>query len=358
MKVNDYIPYFLVKNCIKRVYGLMGGGASGLNDGFIKNPDIHYVSFHHEQSAAHAAIGESKVTGLPTVVNPTTGCGGTNCITSVLNAWQDGIPVIFISGNVKLNQTSRFMNHNNRYNIRKYGIQEHDIIETVKSITKMAITVQNADNIPRIMNEAYIVATTGRPGPVWIDIPSDIQQAEIPEFNSEIIKYILPEIEKNKSPFTPSLTEYESYELMTHCTSLFVSERPLVLVGQGIKQAREEKRFNEFIFRKNIPTVYTYGATDILPFNDPLVIGSIGIKGSRAGNFAMSLSDHLLVLGSSLNISHTGYVPENFTLGKMVTHIDIDNNELEKCNNIFKNGYKPFNMTLKSFFDIMENTYE
>jgi acetolactate synthase-1/2/3 large subunit len=136
MRVCDYIAKRLYDLGIRRVYGLTGGGAAGLNDGFIKHGKMEYICFHHEQGAGHAAIGESKVTGNISVVNPTTGCGGTNCITSVLDAWQDSIPVIFISGNVKLNQTTSFLNKNRNVSLRKYGIQEHDIISTVKSITK------------------------------------------------------------------------------------------------------------------------------------------------------------------------------------------------------------------------------
>ena len=185
MRVCDWIASYLYDKGIKRVHGLMGGGASGLNDGFIKHGKIQYICYHHEQGAGHAAVGESKFTGKISIVNPTTGCGGTNCITSVLNAWQDSIPVIFLSGNVRLAACSRYINNIKNINIRKYGIQEHDIIETVKTITKMSVFVDDVKDVVKVLQEAMHIATTGRPGPVWIDIPGDIQTAQMPDTYEE-----------------------------------------------------------------------------------------------------------------------------------------------------------------------------
>ena len=179
MRVCDWIADYLKSLGVERVHGLMGGGAAGLNDGFIKQ-NMPYICYHHEQGAGHAAIGESKYTGKLAVVNPTTGCAGTNCSTSVLDAWQDSVPVLFISGNVRRDTCSGWINHTNGVNIRKYGIQEHHVVDTYKSITKYSKFVIDPLEVAYTMQQAVYLATTGRPGPVWVDIPGDIQLAQMP----------------------------------------------------------------------------------------------------------------------------------------------------------------------------------
>lgn len=328
MRVCDYIAeYFWNKGC-KHVYGLMGGGASGLNDGFIKHGKIQYICFHNEQGAAHAAVAESKLTGNISLVNPTTGCGGTNCITSLLAAWQDSVPVIFISGNVGLEQCSRFIKENTgARELRKFGIQEHDIIDTVKSITKAAIFLDKPEHIKDMLDRAVEVATSLRPGPVWIDIPSNIQTAPLPE--------ILTEYTTNGFNAKPSLGG--RYIVKPLIDIIKNADRPIVLAGQGIKQSKTIDLFQQFIEHFNIPYVYTYGASDLLPYNHPLCIGSIGIKGSRAGNFAMQSADALVIAGCSVNNSHTGYDYKTWSPHSKKIFVTVDNNEYTKWKNIQTN---------------------
>ena len=176
------------------IFGYPGGAILPLYDELKNHKKIKHILVRHEQGAGHAAIGESKFTGKPSVVNPTTGCGGTNCITSVLNAWQDSVPVIFISGNVKLENCSRWINKTKKVNIRKLGVQEHDIINTVESITKKAFFVSNIYNVAEVLQEAFFIAQSGRPGPVWIDIPADIQSALMP---SGYLNFIPPKFFNN-----------------------------------------------------------------------------------------------------------------------------------------------------------------
>lgn len=316
MRVCDWIANFLYERNIKNVHGLMGGGAMGLNDGFIKHEKINYICYHHEQGAGHAAIGESKFTGLPAVVNPTTGCGGTNCATSVLNAWQDGVPVIFISGNVRLDTCSGWINQTKKIKIRKYGVQEHHIVDTFKDITKASYFVTYASDIPFIMQQAWWMATSGRPGPVWIDIPANVQTAPMPEEYEEFVPHI--------DPFTSNL------RMPIVKIKIAQSNRPLVLAGYGIRQSNTQEQFVSFIEKYNLPCVSTYGARDYFPFNHHLNIGAVGIKGSRAGNFAMQNCDFLLVLGSSLNSSVIGYDPKQFSIGSFKIVVDVDENELNK----------------------------
>jgi acetolactate synthase-1/2/3 large subunit len=335
MRVCDWIAEYLYQIGVKRVHGLMGGGASGLNDGFIKHGKIGYVCYHHEQGAGHAAIGESKFTGQLAVVNPTTGCAGTNCATSVLNAWQDSVPVLFISGNVRLNTCSGYINQTKGVNIRKYGIQEHNVVDTYKSMTKMSHFVMSPSEVAYRLQEAVWRATTGRPGPVWIDIPGDVQVAQMPE---------------NPSQFQPPTTtlKLQDYALIKELLSK--AERPVVLAGYGIRQANVVDNFVKFIEKYQIPYISTYGARDYTEDCHPLSVGAVGIKGSRAGNFAMQNADLLLILGSSLNSSVVGYDPTQFSPASTKILVDIDWNEINK--NIVSIDHK-YNDYLENFFGAM-----
>lgn len=319
MRVCDWIAEYLHGIGVKNIYGLMGGGAAGLNDGFISNGNLRYVCFHHEQGAAHAATGEAKITGRIAVVNPTTGCGGTNCITSVLNAWQDGVPLLFISGNVRKDHCSRWINSSQGVSIRKYGIQEHDIISTVRSMTKFSVFADDPAMVPTLIKQAVFHATTGRPGPVWVDIPADIQTANLPN-----------EVRDLDHGCVETHNEVDRNEISEIMNIIKESSRPIVLAGQGIKQSGTVLDFRRFVETHQIPVVTTYGGCDLLPYDHPLNIGSIGIKGSRAGNFAMQASDALLILGCSLNTSHIGYDPTTWAPLARRMMVDIDPNELKK----------------------------
>ena len=334
MRVCDWIADYLKSLGVERVHGLMGGGAAGLNDGFIKQ-NMPYICYHHEQGAGHAAIGESKYTGKLAVVNPTTGCAGTNCATSVLDAWQDSVPVLFISGNVRRDTCSGWINHTNGVNIRKYGIQEHHVVDTYKSITKYSKFVIDPLEVAYTMQQAVYLATTGRPGPVWVDIPGDIQLTQMPE---------------NPSQFQPSITETVHHDYTDVKKMLANAQRPVVLAGYGIRQSGLVDEFVEFVEKYNIPYVSTYGARDYTANEHPLSIGAVGQRGSRAGNFAMQNADLLLILGSSLNASVVGYDPKQFAPASIKVLVDTDWNELHK--NIVKIDHKCQD-SLDNFFKAM-----
>ena len=337
MRVCDWIADYLYNQGITRVHGLMGGGAMGLNDGFIKHGKIKYICYHHEQGAGHAAIGESKFTGKPVVVNPTTGCAGTNCATSVLNAWQDSVPVIFISGNVKLDNCSEYINFTSATKIRKYGVQEHNIVETYKDITKFFKFIWRVEEVAYSIQKALHIATSDRPGPVWIDIPADIQTAQMPE-SFGVFE------EEDLCP------KFNSFQSETVKNILANSKRPCILAGYGIRQSNTVQQFVQFIEKYQIPFVSTYGARDYLPADHPLNIGAVGIKGSRAGNFAMQNCDTMLILGSSLNGSVVGYDVKLFSPFSYKIMVDIDSNELRK--NTAKLDLS-FNYSLQEFFKQM-----
>jgi acetolactate synthase-1/2/3 large subunit len=334
MRVCDWIADYLKSLGVERVHGLMGGGAAGLNDGFIKQ-NMPYVCYHHEQGAGHAAIGESKYTGKLSVVNPTTGCAGTNCATSVLDAWQDSVPVLFISGNVRRDTCSGWINQTKGVNIRKYGIQEHHVVDTYKSITKYSKFVIDPLEVAYTMQQAVYLATTGRPGPVWVDIPGDIQLAQMPE---------------NPSQFQPLVTDTVQHDYTDIKNMILNAQRPVVLAGYGIRQSGLVDEFVEFVEKYNIPYVSTYGARDYTANEHPLSIGAVGQRGSRAGNFAMQNADLLLILGSSLNASVVGYDPKQFAPASIKVLVDTDWNELHK--NIVKIDHKCQD-SLDNFFKAM-----
>lgn len=316
MRVCDWIAEFLYDRGVTYVHGLMGGGAAGLNDGFIKNGKIKYICYHHEQGAGHAAIGESKITGKISVVNPTTGCAGTNCATSVLNAWQDSVPVLFLSGNVRLDTCSGWINDTKNIKIRKYGIQEHHVVDTYQSMTKMSHFITDARDVPITFEYAWYLLTADRPGPVWIDIPGNIQTMTMPD---------------DPRHYTgPVPTEPLQYDFDAVRGALAVAERPIVLAGYGIRQSGTVDKFLQFVEKYQIPYVGTYGARDYAEHSHPLNIGTVGQRGSRAGNFAMQNADLLLILGSSLNASVIGYDPRQFSPVSFKIAVDIDSNELAK----------------------------
>lgn len=336
MRVCDWIAQYLKSVGVERVHGLMGGGAAGLNDGFIKQ-NMPYVCYHHEQGAGHAAIGESKITGKLSVVNPTTGCAGTNCATSVLDAWQDSVPVLFISGNVRMNTCSGYINQTRGLKIRKYGIQEHHVVDTYKSMTKDSIFITDVKDVAFTIQYAVSLAQSGRPGPVWVDIPGDIQLAPMPE---KYISYVgpAPDTARNRPDYNDIKNRINQ------------AQRPVVLAGYGIRQSNTVNEFIEFVEQYQIPYVGTYGARDYAAHEHPLNMGSIGQRGSRAGNFVVQNADLLLILGSSLNASVIGYDPKQFSPYSYKIMVDCDPDEMNK--DIVKID-KKVQTSLKDFFKVM-----
>lgn len=314
MRVADWIAEYLHSIGVRRVHGLMGGGAAGLNDGFIKHPGLEYICYHHEQGAGHAAIGESKYTGQLAVVNPTTGCAGTNCATSVLNAYQDGVPVLFISGNVRLDNTTHWMKTYKEIHIRHYGAQEHDIVRTMQSMTKSACFADRPELVEDALKSAIYFATSGRPGPVWVDIPANVQTAQMPELKGY-------EYTETTSPKVDGSAVWKK---------IYASNRPLIVAGVGIRQAGQVDEFIQFVENYQIPFITTYGAQDYVFYDHPMNIGTPGVRGNRAGNFAMQNADLLLFLGTSLGAPVIGYDPKQFNPTAYKIYVDIEQNELNK----------------------------
>ena len=318
MRVADYITSFIYDLGIKDIFMLTGGGAMFLNDAAAQNKNIRGIFNHHEQASSMAAFAYSKYTENWGAAYVTTGCGGTNAITGLLDAWQDNVPVFFISGQVKRADTIWHM----QVPLRQYGTQEVEIIPIVQSLCKYAVMVTDPLKIRYHLEKAAYLATHGRPGPVWLDIPMDIQgmpfeEKELESFNPDELKLEYK-------------IEVDSLELKQLETMLKNAKRPVIIAGHGIRLAHAIPEFKAFIEQYNIPFVGTYLATDYVPGDHPLFIGRTGLKGDRAGNFAMQNADLIISIGSRLGVTVIGYDYKQFAREAKIAVVDIDPLEHKK----------------------------
>jgi len=336
MRVCDYIAKRLHELGIRQVYGLVGGSTAGINDGFISHPDIEFVAFHHEQGAGHAAVGAARVTNAISVCNVTAGCGVTNAMTSLLNAWEESAPVLFISGNTAMSNQAKYINREKNINIRKYGIQDLDAHRTVEHLTKYAVAIERADRVPYELERAIWTAQQGRPGPVWIDIPGNLQSAEIPVAYQQFVP-----------PKEAQSTNYKAFHVAIDVMAK--SQRPVIVAGNGINLAKARHQLREFVDAHHIPFVTTFLSRDLIEYDHPQNLGMMGIKGNRCANFALQNADCLIILGCSMNVTHIGYDAKSFSPASKKIMIDIDANELGK--DIFKVDM-PIVGDVNEFFDI------
>ena len=316
MKLSDYVFQFIASQGIKHVFMFPGGGAMHLVDSLGRCKDIEYVCNHHEQACAIAAEAYARVTNNLGVALVTTGPGGTNAITGVAGAWLDSTPCLFISGQVKRDDLM------GNLGVRQLGSQEIDIISLVKPITKYACTIMDPANVRFHLEKAVYLARSGRPGPVWIDIPLDVQAASIePEM---LDSFDLKEIDVN--PYHANLEKQISgvVDLINN------SERPIILAGNGIRLAGAEKVFLDLVNQLNIPVLTTWLGIDLLPESHNLFIGRPGSIAPRGANFALQNSDCLLIIGSRLDMALTGYAHEKFARAAKKIMVDIDPHEIKK----------------------------
>ena len=262
------------------------------------------------------AVGYAKYKGLAAAYF-TTGCGATNAVTRLLDAWQDNVSCLFFSGQVKLKETTR----NSGLKLRGFGVQEVDIISIVESITKYAVMVNDPLKIAYQLEKAYFLATTGRKGPIWIDVPMDIQAAwieedELEHFDSQSVESV---------QIIPSPTQIDLFK-----NKLQKAQRPVILAGNGIRLSEAVVEFKEFIHEYNIPVVVTYLGVDFLQSTDPLYVGRAGTKGDRAGNFALQNADLVLSIGCRLCVSVIGFEYELFAREAELLVVDIDEEEHKK----------------------------
>ena len=321
MRVADFVIQYLKNKNIKTFFSVTGRGSLFLNDALARDKDVKSFFFHHEQSAAFAAITTPNIDNNISCCMVSTGCASTNTVTAVLSAWQDSLPVIFISGQNFLNETTNYK----KKNIRTYGQQEANIIEIIKPITKYSKMVTDPLQIKYELDKAFFFANDKIKGPVWLDIPLDIQNSRLDE---EKLKSFSKNYEIKKC------SDRLIYKVFSE---IKVSNRPVVLIGSGIKNSQCIDEFKEFVNKYKIPLVYTSSGSSTLGSEYKFSIGSVGSQGcSREGAFAVQNSDLLLVLGSRLNSLTIGLDTEKFARNAKKIIIDIDKEEYTK--NKFNNS--------------------
>lgn len=319
IRVSDFVVDFLYRNGISHIFMVSGGGAMHLNDSVALNKKMKHVSHHHEQASAIAAEAYSRITGNFGVAMVTTGPGGTNTITGLLGAWQDSVPCIFISGQGKLRET---IYNSNIPGFRQFGPQEANIIPIVQSITKYAVMINEPEKIRYFLEKALFIAKSGRPGPVWLDIPLDVQGALV---NPERLIGFDPNSEKILSVKRPSSTQLNEVIRL-----LQSSRKPVILAGHGIRLAKANDIFLEMIAKFNIPVVSSNMIIDLMDYNDPNYLGVVGMKGHRAANIAIQNCDLLISIGCRLSVQLIGFEYEKFSPNSKKIVIDIDASEHSK----------------------------
>ena len=334
MTVANYLAKFLKEKNIDPVFVVQGGMITRLIDAIHHEGGTKIVSVHHEQAAAFAADAYARVTNKPGVAFATSGPGATNLITGIGSCYFDSVPAVFITGQVNLNEQK------GKRKTRQIGFQETEIVPIVRPVTKAAYSIKKPDEIPFVLEEAYQIATKGRPGPVLIDIPMNVQNQEIGEVLHQGLNL---EGEVNKDDVKNFYSKFLDV--------LKESKRPLVLAGRGIPASGTTGKFRQMIEKLNLPVVTSLLGFDVLPYDHHCRIGFIGTYGNRWANFALGSTDLLLVLGSRLDLRQTGSDINSFKKGKKIFHVDIDNAEL---NNRIK-GCTVIKSDLSNFFDITES---
>lgn len=315
VRLSEYIFSFIADLGVREVFAVSGGGAMHLVDAVASEERLRYVATHHEQAAAMAAEGYARITGIPGVALVTSGPGGTNATTGVCGAWIDSIPTIFISGQVTSDTLIA------ETGLRQFGIQESNIVELVKPMTKYAVTVTDPLSIKYHLQKAHHLATTGRPGPVWLDIPLDVQGCMI---NQDELTGFTPE-EEDATRGGLLAREVEQCLAM-----LQKAERPVLITGYGIRLAKAERQLMELVEKLGIPVISSWTSSDLIPTDHELYIGRSGIMGDRGGNFTVQNADLLLILGSRMSIPQVGYNFKTFARAAKRIVVDIDRRELDK----------------------------
>ena len=313
MKLSDYLMEFLAGQGVREVFMLAGGGAMHLDDSLGHHPDLRPVCMLHEQAAAIAAESHGRVTGRPGVALVTSGPGATNAITGVVGAWQDSIPCLFISGQVKRADLV------GDSGLRQLGAQEVDIVTLVASITCYAAVVDRGEDIRYHLEKAFHRATTGRGGPVWLDIPLDVQAQPI---DPTTLRGFEPDEEGVSLDDAPPLDDL--------LERLSRAERPVLLLGNGVRLSGAASLVSDLVTHLGIPVLTTWPAMDLLPGDHPLFMGRPGPLAPRGANFTLQNADWLLAIGARLDRVLLGFSPEYFARGAWKAMVDIDRAELDK----------------------------
>ena len=332
IRVADYIAQRSVEFGVKHSFIVTGGGAMHLNDAFTRNKSIIPIFFHHEQSAAMAAESYYRLINRVAVLNVTTGPGGINALNGVYGAYMDSLAILVVSGQVK-NETYL---KNYKLKLRQLGDQEVDIVSMVKPITKYAVTVKNPKEIKEVMDKAIYFLSNGRPGPVWVDVPIDIQGSlidptKLKGFNGNTKKLIIDSAVSDNTKLelsTKSNLNDKNFRIIFE--QLKKSKRPVILAGTGVSISEMNKQFIKLVKKLKIPVVTGWNAHDLISNDNKYFAGKPGTVGDRPGNFTVQNSDLLIVLGCRLNIRQISYNWKEFAPKAFKIMVDIDQAELDK----------------------------
>jgi len=312
IKLADYVANYLVKNNLKIIYSVTGAGSMHFNDSIGSKKGLTVVYTHHEQAASMAAEGSARITGRPGVVNVSTGPGGTNALTGVAGAWVDSIPMLVISGQIMRKDRGP------KHGLRQMGVQEINTVGVAKNLTKYAVTVEDPDTIKYHLDKAIYTSMTGKPGPVWIEIPLDVQSTFV---NPKKLKGFKPKKEKRRIPVN----------LFKKTIKLINSaKKPLIISGYGVRISNSVKELLKLIKKTQIPFSPSWNTIDVINSKSNLVVGRAGLFGDRPSNYAVQKCDLLIVLGSRLSTAQIGYMDDLYAHNAKKIYVEIDKYELKK----------------------------
>lgn len=330
MKISDYIASFLYSRRVPYVFEMCGGMITHILDSLHRQNNIRIVSVHHEQTAAFAADAVGRITGIPGVALATSGPGATNLLTGIGSCYFDSSPAVFITGQVNRNELK------GEHPVRQMGFQETDIVSIARPLTKAAWQARTPEEVPELLRKAFALACDGRPGPVLLDFPMDVQRAVIPDQ--------APDVGRHTSSQGISVKQSILEEVLAQ---LDRASRPLILAGGGIHSAGAVHLLRKLVQRIQVPVVSSLMAIDALAYDEQLRVGMIGSYGNRWANHIVGKSDCVLVLGSRLDVRQTGALPEAFKGDRVIIHVDCEPGEI---NNRVK-GCQAIVTDLKAFLD-------
>ena len=319
MKLSEYVIHRLADWGVQDIFMVTGGGAMHLNDSIGRESRIRYICTHHEQAAAMAAEAYARVAERPGVVNVTAGPGGINALNGVFGAWTDSIPMVVLSGQAK---RETCMATYGLTDIRQLGDQEVDVIEMVRGITKYRVFLSDPETVAYHLERAWHLAQSGRPGPVWIDIPVDVQAAQIDPAN--LVHY---DESEDPLPYDPVEAHEQAATVLEKIAS---SKRPVLLAGNGIRLANAVSIFREVIDQLGIPVTTAWTGIDLLPTGHALHAGRPNVVGDRSGNIALQNADLVLVIGSRLPLRQISYNWNSFAARAVKIQVDVDAAEMRK----------------------------
>jgi acetolactate synthase-1/2/3 large subunit len=314
MKVSDYIAQFLAEHGITHAFGMSGGAAVHMFDSMDRRSDMNIVSMTHEQCAAMAADGYARASGRMGVAVCTSGPGATNLLTGTCCSYYDSIPTLMLTGQVSTHRLK------GERLIRQLGFQETDVLSIFGTVTKYAVQLKSATEIKYVLEKAFHIAFEGRPGPVLIDIPDDLQRSEIEP--SQLNGYL--------KPLSRVATEVLKNEVQELFKKISLAKRPVLILGGGLKTPDLGLHLERVLKILGVPALVTWAGLDLIESNNPLRIGTFGVYGSRAGNFAVQNADLVIALGTRLSQNLTGGILQSFARGAQITMVDVDPHEMSK----------------------------